>query len=298
MRVVVTGSSGLIGSALVPALEGDGHEVTRLVRRAPSGPPEARWDPEAGTIDRVAVEGAAAVVHLAGATIGRRRFSDAEKRRILESRVQGTSVLSQALAGLAAPPAVLVSASGINYYGDRGDEELTEESPAGHGFLTDVVLAWEGATEPAEKAGIRVVHLRSGIVLSARGGALGRVLPLFKLGVAGRLGSGRQWWSWVSLDDEVGLIRHAITAAEVTGPMNATSPNPVTNAEWTKAVGAALGRPTALPVPAFALQTVLGKGLAEEMILASQRVLPAKALATGYEFRHPEIREAVAAALA
>lgn len=297
MRVIVSGSSGLVGSALVAALVADGHGVTRLVRRPPQGPDEARWDPGRGPDDISALEGADAAVHLAGAGIGERRWTEDQKRRIRQSRVTGTTALSGALAELDRPPAVLVSASAVGYYGDRGDEALTESSGPGRGFLAEVVAAWEGATEPAARSGIRVVNLRSAVVLSPAGGALRRVLPLFKLGLGGRLGSGRQWFSWVSIEDEVGLIRHAITNPDVRGPLNAAAPNPVSNGEYTRALGAAVHRPAVLAVPRTALRVAIGGGITDEMLLASQRVLPAGAQATGYDFRHPEIGAALRAVL-
>jgi uncharacterized protein (TIGR01777 family) len=298
VRVVVTGSSGLIGSALVSSLEADGHTLVRLVRRRPMAPGEAQWDPGGGAIDVSALEGADAVVNLAGAGIGDRRWSAQRKRAIVDSRVRGTTLLSEAVARLDAPPAVMVSGSAIGYYGDRGDEELTEESGPGGGFLADVVQRWEEATKAAEAAGTRVVHLRSGIVLGARGGALGRMLPVFRLGLGGRLGSGRQWWSWITLADEVGVIRHALTTGALRGPVNATAPEPVTNAEFTRALGRVLGRPAVVAVPALALTAVLGREMAEETVLASQRALPARALATGYRFAHGDVEGGLRAVVA
>lgn len=297
MRVAITGSSGLIGSALVPFLEARGHSVMRLVRREPSGPDELGWDPEEGRLDPKGLEGVDAVVNLAGVGIGDRRWTRAQKERIRQSRVRGTSVLSQAVADLDGPPEVVVSASAVGYYGDRADEELTEESGAGNGFLAEVVKDWEEATAEAKAAGVRVVHVRTGIVLSARGGAMGRLLPLFKLGLGGRLGSGRQWWSWISLDDEVGVIGHALSTPSLSGPVNATAPQPVTNAGFTRTLAKVLARPAFLVVPRAALSVVMGRELADEMLLASQRVLPARAVATGYEFRHPELEGGLRALL-
>lgn len=298
MRVVVTGSSGLIGSALVPALEADGHSVVRLVRRRPAAPGEAQWDPGGGAVDVNALEGAQAVVNLAGAGIGDRRWSAERKRAILDSRVEGTTLLSAALARLDVAPAVMVSGSAVGYYGDRGDEPLTEQSPPGGGFLADVVQRWEEATKAAEAAGTRVVHLRTGIVLSARGGALGRMLPVFRLGVGGRLGSGRQWWSWITLPDEVGVIRHALTTDALRGAVNATAPEPVTNAEFTRTLARVLRRPAVVPVPAPALTAVLGREMAGETVLASQRALPTRALATGYQFAHRDLEGGLRAVVA
>lgn len=294
---MVTGSSGLIGSALVPALWADGHTVVRLVRRPPAGPDEARWDPEAGEIDRRALEGADGVVHLAGAGIASRRWTAAQKRRILASRVRGTTAMSIAVATLERPPGVMVSGSAIGYYGDRGDEELTEHSGPGQGFLAEVVLRWEAATEAARDAGVRVVTVRTGIVLSGRGGAMGPLLPLFRLGLGGRVGAGRQWWSWVSLEDEVGIIRHALSSATLSGPVNATAPAPVTNAEFARTLGAVLRRPAILPAPRPALELVLGRELAQEVLLASQRVLPARATADGYDFVHRDLESALRSVL-
>ncbi|HEX2849549.1 MAG TPA: TIGR01777 family oxidoreductase [Acidimicrobiales bacterium] len=295
MRVAITGSSGLIGSALVTSLENDGHTVVRVVRRAPSGAHEARWDPDGGTIDAAALEGLDAVVHLAGEGIGEKRWTPAQKQRIRDSRVLGTTLLAETLAGLSQKPQVLVSGSAIGWYGLRGDEVLTEHSTPGSGFLAEVSRAWEDATAAAEAAAIRVVHLRTGIVLAAKGGSMGRLLPLFKLGLGGKIGRGDQWWSWVTLDDEVGLIRHAIATPDVRGPMNATAPNPARNADITRALGAALHRPTFLSVPKFALGIALGHDLAEEVALAGQRVLPEVATSTGYQFHHPDLDTAIPA---
>jgi uncharacterized protein len=291
MRVFVTGSTGLIGSALVPRLEQLGHSATRIVRSAPRAG-EISWDPMGGRLEPADLAGADAVVHLAGEGVGERRWTDEQKARIRDSRVRGTDLLARTLAQLERKPAVLVSGSAIGYYGDRGDETLNEESAGGDGFLADVVRDWEAATAPAEEAGIRVVHLRSGIVLSRRGGALGRMLTPFRLGVGGRLGSGRQYMSWITLDDEVAAIVHALTTDAVRGAMNATAPNPVTNAEFSKVLGRVLRRPSVVPVPRFALSLVLGSELAGEL-LGSQRVLPAKLTATGFEFRHPDLEPAL-----
>jgi uncharacterized protein (TIGR01777 family) len=298
MRVVVTGSSGLIGSALVPALEAEGHEVIKLVRRSPIGSGEAEWDPEAGTIDTAGLAGVDGAVHLAGEGIGERRWTANQKRRIVESRVKGTTLLARSLAELEPRPRVLVSASAIGFYGLRGDEVLTEESAGGTGFLADLVRQWEAATAPAEAAEIRTVHLRTGIVLSPNGGALAKMLPLFRLGLGGRLGRGDQWWSWVSIRDVVGLTLRALTDDSLRGPVNATGPKPATNAEITKVVGQILGRPTLLPVPKFALSLVMGRELAQEVILAGQRVLPKAAESVGYQFAHPDLGSALRAALA
>ncbi len=296
MRVVISGASGLIGASVVTALRARGDDVTPLVRRTPAAG-EARWDPAAGSIDTGALEGADAVVHLAGAGIGDKRWSAARRHEILSSRVQSTSLLARTLARLGRPPSVLVSASAVGFYGDRGDEELTEESSPGSGFLAEVCRTWEDATEAADDAGIRVVRLRSGVVLSAHGGALARQLPLFRLGVGGRLGSGRQWLSWISLPDEVGAVLRALDDPALDGPVNATAPAPVTNRAFTAALGRVLHRPTVMAVPAFALRAALGADLASEMVLAGQRVVPAKLTATGFAFRHADVDTALAAVL-
>jgi uncharacterized protein len=297
MRVVISGSSGLIGQAVMAALRARGDEVTPLVRRSPE-PREVRWDPAASSIDAGALEGTDAVVHLAGAGIGDKRWSASRRHEIMASRVQSTTLLARTLAGLTRPPTVLVSASAVGYYGDRGEEELTEQSSAGSGFLADVCRAWEDATELAAQSGVRVVRLRSGVVLSAHGGALARQLPLFRLGIGGRLGSGRQWLSWISLPDEVGAVLHALDTADLQGALNATAPAPVTNRAFTSALGRALHRPTILAVPGFALRVALGSDLASEMVLAGQRVLPTRLSATGYAFRHADIDAACAALFA
>ena len=296
MLVLVSGSTGLIGSALVPALEADGHTVRRLVRGRASGD-DVTWDPASGAIDRTGLEGVEAVVHLAGEPIGDRRWSAAQKERVRSSRVDGTRLLSSALAELDRPPAVMVSGSAVGIYGDRGDETLTEDSTLGSGFLADVCRQWEEATAPAGKAGIRVVNVRSGVVLSPRGGALRRQLPFFKLGIGGRLSSGRQFTSWISIDDHVGAVRHALTTDSLNGPVNLTAPQPVRNAEFTRALASAVHRPAVLPVPRLALAVVLGRDLAAEM-LGSQRVLPQRLEASGYRFRYGHVEEALRHVLA
>jgi uncharacterized protein (TIGR01777 family) len=237
-------------------------------------------------------------VHLAGAGIGDKRWSARRRREIVSSRVASTAVLVRALAELSRPPATMVSASAVGFYGDRGDEELTEDSGPGTGFLADLCRAWEDATEPAAQAGVRVVRLRSGIVLSAHGGALARQLPLFRLGLGGRLGTGRQWLSWISLADEVGAILHGLDDTALRGPVNATAPTPVTNRDFTRALGRALHRPTVMTVPGMALRIALGPDLASEMVLAGQRVVPTRLTSTGYRFHHADVDSALAAALA
>lgn len=290
MKVAITGASGLVGRALVRSLRDDRHEVVRLVRREPSGTDEARWDPF-GAIDAKAVDGADAVVHLAGAGIGDRRWTESYKSQIRDSRVVGTRNLAEALAGLAAKPRVLISASGMNFYGDTGDRETDETAPAGKGFLAELARDWEAATTPAADAGIRVVTIRSGHVLSTDGGLLGRLIPLFKLGLGGRLGGGRQWMSWIARDDHIAALRFLIDG-DLAGPVNLATPNAVTNADFTKALGAALNRPAIFTVPPFALRIALD-GLADEGALISLRIVPGKLTAAGFTFRHPELDEAL-----
>jgi uncharacterized protein (TIGR01777 family) len=297
MRVLVSGSSGLIGSALLPALREAGHDVVRLVRRAPASADEVRWDVDAGTLDRAALGTVDAIVHLAGEGIGEKRWSPEQKRRILDSRVKGTRLLAETAAALDPRPSVFVCGSAVGFYGLRGDEVLTEESSSGGGFLAEVVREWEAAAAPAAAAGIRTVLLRTGIVLSPKGGALGRLLPLIKLGVGGKLGSGRQWWSWIALEDQVRLILHCLDHDDLAGPVNATAPQPATNAEVVKALGKAAGRPTVLAVPTFALSLVMGGELTEEVILAGQRAVPKAAEASGFTFVHPDIDSAARAIL-
>jgi uncharacterized protein len=296
VRIAVTGASGLIGGALVPALRAGGHETVVLVRRA-AGPGEARWDPSAGEIDPGALAGVDAVVHLAGAGIGDKRWSPARKDLILGSRVDSTRLLGRSLAALDHPPAVLVSASAIGYYGDRGDEELTETSGPGTGFQAEVCGAWEAATSEAEAAGIRVVHLRTAVVLSRHGGALARQLPLFRAGLGGRLGSGDQWFSWISARDEVGAILHVIGDGSLSGAVNASAPAPVTNRDFTRVLGHVLHRPAVLGVPPVALRIALGRQLADELLLGSLRVLPARLLGAGYRFRDPGLEGALTEAI-
>lgn len=289
MRVAITGSSGFLGSPLAADLRAAGHDVVALRR-------PADWDPAAGTIDASRIEGVDAVVHLAGEGIATRRWSEEQKRRILESRTVGTSLLATALAGLDRKPGVLLSASGIDYYGDTGDEIVTEEHPKGEGFLADVCEAWESATQPAAGAGIRTVHLRTTMVLGRAGGALAKMLPLFKLGLGGRMGSGRQWWSWISLDDWVAAATFLLEA-DIDGPVNLSAPEPVRNADFTRALAAVLGRPAVLPVPAFGPRLLLGPELASTLLQASHRAVPARLEAAGFRFRHREVAEALRAAV-
>ena len=290
MNVLISGATGLIGSALIPELEAGGHKVTRLTR-SPKTAYDVRWNPEAGKIEGD-LEGVEAVVHLAGESIAQGRWTPQKKQLIVDSRVKGTRLLAEKIAALGTLPKVMVSASAVGYYGDRGDEVLTEESPPGTSFLAGVCREWEAAAEPARQAGIRVVYPRLGVVLSPEGGALGTTLPIFKLGGGGKIGSGNQWVSWVALDDVVGSIVHALTNEAVEGPVNVGSPNPMTNAGYTKVLGKVLGRPTILPLPAPAVRIMLGE-VADALLLASQRMEPAKLKATGYAFRYPQLEGAL-----
>jgi len=297
VTVVVTGASGLLGGALVRALRADGERVVRLVRRAPVRDDESFWNPTRDLVDPAALEGARVVVHLAGAGIGDRRWTAAYKREIERSRLDGTRTLAEALAALDRRPEVLLSASGIHYYGDTGDRVVDESAPRGAGFLPDLVARWEAAAEPAARAGIRVVFLRTSQVLSGEGGSLARMIPIFRMGLGAPLGSGRQYWSWISIDDWVAAVRHVMRTPELSGPVNLTSPEPVTNAVFTRALGRALRRPIMpVPVPSFALRAALGE-FAREGILGGPRAVPARLLGTGYAFRHKGLDAALAAVL-
>lgn len=297
MRVAITGASGLIGTALTRHLVAGGHEVIPMVRQSSTGSRAGiAWSPREDFVDLDGLEGVDAVVHLAGEPIGARRWNPDVKRRILESRTTGTDVLARGLARMQRPPAVLVSASAIGIYGDRGDEVLTEASPAGDGFLSQVCVAWEAAAAPAAAAGIRVVHPRTGVVLTASGGALRRMLLPFRLGVGGRIGSGRQYFSWISLQDHVRAMTHLLTS-ELAGPVNLTGPQPVDNADFTKALGRALHRPTVVPVPAALLRLALGE-MGKALVLDSARVTPTKLTEDGFSFQHANVDEALAWALA
>lgn len=295
MKVAISGASGFIGSALVPALESDGHEVARLVRREPHGAREIAWDPRAGTLDSSRLAGVDAIVCLSGATLNQ-RWTETRKREILESRTGTTSLLARTAASLDPAPSALLCASAVGGYGLRGDEILTEESERGSGFLAEVVREWEAAAEPAREAGVRVVNFRHGIVLG-RGGALQQMLLPFRLGLGGRIGSGKQWWSWVHMDDLAAAYSFALRG-ELAGAVNLVSPNPVTNEQLTKALGKALHRPTVLPVPTLALKLRYGREMPEELLLHGQRVLPARLLDAGFEFSAPTIDVALARALA
>ncbi|MDE0027944.1 MAG: TIGR01777 family oxidoreductase [Deltaproteobacteria bacterium] len=289
MKILVTGATGLVGGALVPLLAGGGHEVVRLGRSAPEAG-DVRWDPEGGLLDAGALEGVDGVVHLAGENIATGRWTAEKKRRIRESRVRGTRLLAETLAGLERRPRVLVSASAIGFYGDRGDEELTEASPVGAGFLPDVCREWESATEAAQGKGIRVVHARLGVVLSTGGGALAKMLTPFKLGAGGIIGNGRQYMSWITLDDTVAALAHLLATDSVDGPVNMVAPGTVTNHEFTKTLGRVLRRPTLFPMPGFAARLAFGE-MADVLLLASTRVKPAGLTAAGYAYRHGSLEE-------
>jgi len=299
MDIAITGSSGLIGTALTRSLEGDGHRVVPVVRGEGRRPGAVRWDPTGGTIDAAGLEGVDAVVHLAGEGVASGPWTTAQRRRIAESRQAGTTLLAQTLAGLDRPPAVLVSGSAIGYYGDRGDAVLAEGDAPGDDFLASVCIAWEAATAPAEAAGIRVAHLRTGIVLDRRGGALAKQLPIFRLGLGGKAGTGRQWMSWITLDDEVRAIRFALETPEVHGPLNLTAPRPVTNGEFTRALAGALHRPAVLTIPRLVQRAPFGVGdLVGSLLFTSARVEPRALLDAGFTFEHPDLDEALAAVLA
>ena len=294
MRIAVTGASGLIGTELVAALRGRGDEVVRLVRREPTAPDESSWDPLSGRVDPAGLEGVEAIVHLAGVGVGDHRWSEAYKREIRTSRTAGTRTIAIAAASMDPRPRVLVSASAIGYYGDTADRTVTEFSPPGKGFLAEVVVAWESAADPAREAGIRVAHPRTGLVVSGKGGAWGRLFPIFKLGAGGKLGSGSQYWSFISMADEVDALLRLIDDDSLAGPVNLTAPNPATNAEVTKAMAQVLHRPALFPVPAIALKAVLGEFSSE--VLGSARVLPERLESVGFEWTHPDIVSAIRAA--
>jgi uncharacterized protein len=298
MRVAITGSSGLLGSALAAALRADGQQVTRLVRHAPRQPGEVRWDPQiaGGRIAPGVLDGVDAVVNLSGAPIAARPWTPARKQVLRASRIQSTTALVSALARAQHPPAVLLSGSAVGWYGDTGDREVDESAPAGTGFLADLVRDWEAAAQPARQAGLRVATLRSGIVLSRRGGMLGPLLPLFRLGLGARIGAGTQYISWISVTDHVAAVRYLLDHAEIDGPVNLTAPAPVTNAEFTAGLARAVHRPALLRVPGPVLRAGLGEMSAE--LLGSQRVLPGRLLAAGFAFRHPDLASALTAELA
>lgn len=294
MRIAITGASGLIGSALVPALRTAGHEVVALVRHAPASPAEIAWDPAAAEIDDSRLSGVDAVVHLAGFSLGT-RWTASKKRQIRDSRVNVTRLIAEAAARLT-PPATLLCASAIGFYGERGDEVLADDAARGSGFLADVVTEWEAAAQPARDAGARVVHLRQGLVLSPDGGALARLLLPFRLGLGGPVGSGRQWWSWIAIDDVVAAYIHTLERP-LSGPINVTAPEPVRNLGFVKALGRALHRPAFAPFPAVAVRALLGE-MGDELLLTSQRVLPTRLQADGFTFTHGSLEGALASVLA
>jgi len=292
MKILVGGSHGLVGTALIKSLEAEGHEIFRLVRHAPTSKTEVEWSPDRYSIALARIEGFDAVVNLAGESIAEGRWTDEKKRRIRESRVKGTKLLGDALANLTVPPKTFVCASAIGYYGNRGDELLTETSAAGADFLSKVCAEWEGATALATEKGIRVVNARFGVILDANGGALKKMLPPFRMGVGGSIGSGKQWMSWIALDDVIGGIKFALANESVRGPVNFVAPNPVTNAEFTKTLGKVLSRPTIFPIPGFAIKLMFGE-MGEALLLGGQRVAPARLVDGGFEFSYPQLEAAL-----
>lgn len=294
MRIAITGSTGLIGSALTRALRADGHEVVRLVRREPAGQDEARWDPERRYVDVKGLTGCDAVVHLAGAGVGARRWTAAYKKQIRDSRVLGTAAIAEAVAALDTPPRVLVCGTAVGFYGDTGDRPVDESAPPGEGFLADLCQAWEDAAAPAQAAGTRTAFARTGLVVARQGGAWGRLFPLYKAGLGGRLGDGRQYWSFISLHDEIAALRHIIDTRELSGPVNLTAPEPLTNRDINAAMGRVLHRPAVFAVPAPVIRIVLGEFAGD--VLGSQRVIPQRLLDSGFAFAFPRIDEAIRAA--
>ncbi len=291
MKIVISGASGLIGTQLVTTLKSSGHEVVQLVRRSAAAG-QIMWDPKSGKLDPASLEGCDAVIHLSGAGIGDKRWSDAYRKEILDSRTATTLLLANTIASLQRKPSVFLSGSAIGIYGARGDEQLTETSAHGTGFLADVCEQWEAAAKPAIDAGVRTVFLRTGIVLSPKGGALKKLLPLFRLGVGGKFGNGKQWQSWISMDDEVASIIHLLTA-NVSGAVNLTAPQPVTNAEFTKVLARVVKRPAIVPVPTFAPKILLGGELADALLFTGQRVMPQALTASGYVFKHSTLESAL-----
>src|SRR6267378_2464584 len=290
MKILVAGATGLVGSALIPALEADGTEITRLVRSSPKAN-DIEWHPNHEQIDAARLECFDAIINLAGESIAEGRWTDEKKRKIHDSRVNGTHLLSEAIAKLAQRPRVFLCASATGFYGDRDDDILDETSESGGGFLADVCREWEDATEPATKAGVRVVNLRFGPILAREGGMLGKMLTPFKMGMGGKVGSGKQYISWVAIDDVVGAIKLALADGSIHGPLNVVSPNPVTNEAFTRTLGEVLSRPTVMCIPAFVARLAFGE-MADEMLLVSQRVTPKKLNDVGYEFRYPELEGA------
>jgi hypothetical protein len=296
MKILVTGSTGLVGSALVPRLKTSGHEVIRAVRHASGKPDEVFWDPEGGKIDTARLSAIDAAINLAGENVAG-RWTDEKKRRIRDSRVKGTRLLAEVLPRLDPKPKVLISASAIGFYGNRGAEVMYEDSSSGAGFLAEVCREVEAASAPASENGIRVVKLRIGVVLSPRGGALAKMLTLFKLGLGGRVGSGKQYMSWIALADVVGIIEYALENNSLSGPINTVAPNPVTNLEFTKTLGRVISRPTIFPIPAFGLKLIFGGEMVNETLLSSTRVEPRTLRGAGYQFRFPELEGALKSVL-
>lgn len=295
MKIAITGASGLIGQALIPRLLAQGHLVVRLVRKPATAPDEVTWDPIAGTVDLIGLAHTDAVIHLAGAGVGDHRWTDDYKREILNSRVGGTHTIAVAMSQLDPKPRVLVSGSATGWYGDTGDHAVDENDPAGSGFLADVVRSWEAAADPARQAGIRVVHARTGLVVAKAGGAWAKLFPIFRFGLGGKIGTGRQYWSWISLRDELAALEYLMMNDTITGPVNLTAPHAATNAEVTAAMGRVLGRPTLLPVPGFVLKAVLGEFSSE--VLGSVRVVPAVLEAEHFVWQDVDIESAIRAAL-
>lgn len=293
MKIAISGASGLVGSALAESLAKEGHEIIRLVRSPEQiGPGKVLWDAEGSVLQVHELEGVDAFVHLAGENLAARRWTTQQKQRIRDSRVRGTALISDSLARLKSPPKLLACASAVGYYGNRGGELLDEQSRPGHGFLAEVAQEWEAATNPAQRAGIRVLHLRFGMILSAQGGALPKLLTPFKFGLGGVIGHGDQYWSWVAIDDVVSVIRFAMEPSNLDGPINVVSPGVVTNREFTKTLGRVLNRPTLFPVPAFVARLAFGE-MADEALLASTRVVPLKLHAAGYGFQYSELEPAL-----
>jgi uncharacterized protein (TIGR01777 family) len=296
MKILISGSHGLVGTALIKSLEADGHEIFRLVRYAPHSEAEIEWSPDRYSIALARLEGFDAAVNLAGESIAEGRWTEEKKRRIRDSRVKGTKLLGDALANLTKPPKTFICASAVGIYGNRGDEILTESSATGNDFLAEVCVDWEQATALATEKGIRVVNTRFGVILAANGGALAKMLPPFRMGIGGKIGSGKQWMSWITLDDVIGGLRFALANETLSGPVNFVAPNPVTNAEFTKTLGKVLSRPTLFPIPAFGVRLVFGE-MADALLLSSQRVEPERLKTTGYEFQYRTLEGALGHAL-
>ena len=292
MKILISGSHGLVGTALIKSLETDGHEIFRLVRHYPNTENEIEWSPDRYSIQLARIEGFDAVVNLAGESIAEGRWTDEKKRRIRESRVKGTKLLGDALANLTKPPKTFICASAIGYYGNRGDETLTESSAPGDDFLAEVCVEWEKATALATEKGIRVVNARFGVILDAHGGALAKMLPPFRMGIGGKIGSGKQWMSWIALDDVVGALKFALANETLRGPVNFVAPKPVTNAEFTKTLGKVLSRPTLFPIPTFGVRLLFGE-MADALLLSSQRVEPKRLKETAYQFQFSHLNEAL-----